>query len=226
MKKVVYIIIGCALSIALLLSVVEYVTFDYNHYEEQFEKNQKYIEQYINIEETNLDDIVHRLLGYLNNEYEDLNIETKVNNERRVVFSQREIKHMEDVLFLFNLGRFVRNTSVVLLVILLVYVIKYDQKWKKRLSNTLGYTLLANIILFGLLAIAMRIDFTKYFNYFHYIFFTNDLWILNPNKEILVQILPEAFFYATAVKIGLIYFALLVVMWLISMISKIKSFKI
>ena len=45
-----------------------------------------------------------------------------------------------------------------------------------------------------LLFILIQIDFNKYFTHFHEIFFNNDLWLLNPETDVLIQMLPLEFF--------------------------------
>lgn len=37
-------------------------------------------------------------------------------------------------------------------------------------------------------------DFTRAFTWFHEILFANDLWILNPATDLMIRMLPEAFF--------------------------------
>ena len=53
-------------------------------------------------------------------------------------------------------------------------------------------------------------DFSKYFVVFHQIFFDNDLWILNPATDLLINIVPEPFFMDTAIRIGLLFAAMTV----------------
>ena len=48
-------------------------------------------------------------------------------------------------------------------------------------------------------------DFTRYFTIFHQIFFDNDLWILDPRTDLLINIVPEPFFVDTAARIGLLF---------------------
>ena len=48
-------------------------------------------------------------------------------------------------------------------------------------------------------------DFTKYFVIFHHIFFNNDLWMLNPDTDLLINIVPEPFFMDTAARIAMTY---------------------
>ena len=40
---------------------------------------------------------------------------------------------------------------------------------------------------------------------FHHLFFDNDLWILDPAKDNLINLLPEGFFSDTAFRIGEIF---------------------
>ena len=39
----------------------------------------------------------------------------------------------------------------------------------------------------------ISMDFTKYFTYFHLIFFDNMDWYLNPKTDLLINIVPEVF---------------------------------
>lgn len=48
-------------------------------------------------------------------------------------------------------------------------------------------------------------DFTKYFVIFHHIFFNNDLWLLDPATDLLINIVPEPFFVDTASYIALVF---------------------
>ena len=59
-------------------------------------------------------------------------------------------------------------------------------------------------------------DFSKYFIVFHHIFFDNDLWILDPSVDMLINIVPEGFFRDTAARIIITYGILAVSVLLIS----------
>lgn len=54
-------------------------------------------------------------------------------------------------------------------------------------------------------------DFSKYFVVFHKIFFSNDLWILDPRTDMLINIVPEGFFFDTAARIALVFAVIVVV---------------
>ena len=53
-------------------------------------------------------------------------------------------------------------------------------------------------VVFGII---ISTNFSKYFVVFHHIFFDNDLWILDPSVDMLINIVPEGFFRDTAARI-------------------------
>jgi len=213
-KKLVYFSLGIFLSLFLLLSAIEFVSFNTNHYLQQYEKNN--ISARVKIDESNLKYVTDSIVLYLRDDLESLNIEALWDNEKRAVFSEREIEHMKDVKNLFVLGRRVRRISLLAILCIVIGIVKLDKDWRKNLSKVLVYAGVSNYALLLGLYICMRYDFSKYFDYFHLLFFSNDLWILDPSKEILVQILPETFFYSTAVKIALTFFIPLTILGLSS----------
>ena len=63
----------------------------------------------------------------------------------------------------------------------------------------------------GILAVAASIDFNGCFIVFHELFFNNDLWILDPAEDLIINILVEPFFADMALKIALYCAAVLAV---------------
>lgn len=107
-------------------------------------------------------------------------------------FNATEKLHMRDVLELFNLLRTVRNILVPVMLLVLGVGL-WLARGKHLLSASLmGLGLLAlPFVVFGVWAV---VDFTSAFEAFHRVLFTNELWILNPDTDLLIQILPERFF--------------------------------
>ena len=54
-------------------------------------------------------------------------------------------------------------------------------------------------------------DFSKYFIVFHKIFFNNDLWVLDPRTDMLINIVPEGFFFDTAARIAMVFAGIVMV---------------
>jgi len=64
------------------------------------------------------------------------------------------------------------------------------------------------------LALLAAMDFTKYFTYFHLLFFNNNDWMLDPDTDLLINIVPEGFFRDTAVSIAALFLAVSFLLWL------------
>ncbi len=136
--------------------------------------------------------------------------------EEKEVFNDKEKDHMVDVKLLFVLGKQLRlYAAVAILAIFALLLILKRRRGLRMLCNSI---LLAILIFLGLAAAAtlyFTIDFNGAFTLFHLLFFTNDLWILNPATDVLINIVPLEFFMACAQRIvtffGIALLALMVI---------------
>jgi aspartyl/glutamyl-tRNA(Asn/Gln) amidotransferase C subunit len=196
---------------ALLLTSLDVVAFNLNHYKKSFVKYG--IAEMTGMNDENLECIIEDVLKYLKDDREELDTRAIIKGKEEEVFGDRERLHMVDVKRLFARGKVLRNVSFMLIIIMALFFVKKDGHWKELVSNVLLYISAINI-LFLFILLLMKVNFDKYFTYFHVIFFNNDLWELNPNTDILVQMLPENFFYDTAVKAVFYFMISLVVLGL------------
>ena len=204
LKVLVYLVMGILLSIVLLLSATELVSFNMNHYLTEFQRHG--VPETTGMDMENLEYTVRDMHQYLRGDDRHLlDTEAYFGDELRPVYGEREIHHMVDVRDLFVAGKNIRNFSALAFIILMVLMVFQDPLWKKNIWNLLFFTMIGNILFFGLLAILMYVDFNRYFVIFHLIFFDNDLWLLNPQTDTLIQMVPQPFFYNTAYKITGIY---------------------
>ena len=117
-------------------------------------------------------------------------------------FNEREVLHMRDVQTLFRYERIAKYIFGIISIIIMGYF--GYRKENALLGKTLSLGLFANhVVLLALILLIISSDFNKYFTIFHQIFFSNDLWLLNPETDLLIQMLPEQFFIGMAMKIGL-----------------------
>ena len=197
----------CAFSlmIVFLITSVEAVAYWTPHYYEN-EYTRYQVADDVHMEMDDLLYVTDEMMAYLRGSRDDLNIDTVVDGMPREFFNAREKAHMADVRNLFlgglalrRLCLFLAAASVALLALL-----------KIPLKHLLPRMLCAGTVLFlgvtALLAGIISTDFTKYFIIFHKIFFTNDLWQLDPRTDLLINIVPEPFFMDTAARIGITFF--------------------
>ena len=121
-------------------------------------------------------------------------------------FNAREIQHMEDCRRLFDLLRTLRLSLAVAAALLVLLSLILE--WKEKPARTVGLSplwigsliLIVPLAIFGVWA---AIDFNSAFNFFHRLLFTNDLWLLNPETDLLIRICPSSMFAGMGLRIAL-----------------------
>ncbi|SHI90109.1 TIGR01906 family membrane protein [Lutispora thermophila] len=221
-KNVFYIIISLILSLLLLLTATEIVVFDMDYYKNQYKKNN--IPATVGVEEKDLMESTEKLLDYLKDKRGNLDFKTKINGEEKEFFSERDKLHMIDVKHLFVAGRKIRNGIFIFFLILAAFFI--SKKIRCDFGKYFLVSSIVGIMPFGILVILMKIDFYKYFTMFHEIFFSNDLWLLDPKVDRLANIFPEIFFYDTAIKIIIYYLTVQFVLFILGLIIMLKKRKL
>ncbi len=200
----------CLMIIFLITSVEAVVYWTPGYFEKEYEKYQ--VPETVHMEMDDLLEVTDEMMAYLRGEREDLHIMTTVDGQAREFFNDREIAHMEDVQGLFlgaiTLRRILLATAV--LCVILMAVLKADLK--KLLPKCLCMGSGLFFLLAAGLGILISTDFTKYFIIFHKIFFRNDLWILDPSTDLLINIVPEPFFSDTALRIGITFGGMVVLL--------------
>ncbi|SHH79169.1 integral membrane protein TIGR01906 [Caloranaerobacter azorensis DSM 13643] len=188
------------LPIAMLLINLEVAAFDISFFKSKYEEYN--IEDVTGISEENLMLITEKLLDYLKGKRENIIIFTEVGDKIEQVFEERELLHLKDVRELFRKGYIIKDLTLLLSIVSLIYIFYKD---RIKLKKILIVTSLIQLILMGLLYILIYSDFYKYFTYFHKILFSNDLWLLNPKTDILIQMYPLEFFSSITYRIFVLF---------------------
>lgn len=194
------------LMIILLITSVEAVTYwTPGYYEKEYAKYN--VTADVDMEMDDLLDVTHEMMSYLRGGRPDLHVTTTVGGQQREFFNEREIAHMEDVRGLFLAALSLRTACLILAAVCIVLLFLMKGQAKTIFPKTLciGTALFFAVVI--LLAAIISTDFTKYFVIFHEIFFSNDLWMLDPSTDLLINIVPEPFFVDTAARIAITYAA-------------------
>lgn len=197
-------IFSFALMAVLLITSIEAVTYwTPGYYEKEYTKYQ--VLEAVDMEMDDLLEVTDEMMAYLRGDRKDLHVPTIVAGQPREFFNEREIAHMEDVRGLFLAAITIRRICFLVMAACAALLIVLKADTKRILPRMIcGGTVLFFTIL-ALLAGIISTDFSKYFIIFHKIFFTNDLWILDPATDLLINIVPEPFFVDTAVRIAVTY---------------------
>lgn len=220
-RKILWFITSAAFVIMLILLLlftdVQLMAFDRSYFNQQYDKYQ--IPQSIGISSQELMSATDNLLNYIDGKREDLDFQKTIKGVQQEFFSERDKLHMIDVKNLFIQGKQIRNIALVYCLIFIALFCYKAHNKRRRFSKLMIYTFVLGIIPIILLAILMNIDFYKYFTIFHEIFFDNDLWQLEPAKDRLINMYPEAFFSDIAFKIVFYYIGELILLLILGIIG-------
>ncbi len=184
------------LLIAIFLTCIQIVAFDVSFYEKEYEKLA--VDQTIGTSLEELEVVTATFLDYLSDKRDDLNVEIMIDGYYQPFFNQKEIDHMVDVKLLYLNAMMVRNILLVGGILIMFFSFKRNKNlyWQSFKIAIIGLGLIVGfLILFAL------IDFNTFWTTFHLMFFSNDLWILNPAVDRLIMLVPLEFFYDMVFKI-------------------------
>lgn len=205
---------GIALMIVLFITSIEAVAYwTPGYYEKEYTKYN--VLEAVDMEMGDLLEVTEEMMAFLRGNREDLHVPTIVGGEPREFFNEREIAHMEDVQGLFLAAISIRRWCLALIAacIAALFFLKADVKRVLPRTVCAGTALFFSVL--AVLAGIISTNFSKYFVVFHHIFFDNDLWILDPATDLLINIVPEPFFQDTALRIGITYGLAVAVVFLV-----------
>lgn len=172
--------------------------------------------------EMSLDDAVHvteDMLDYCIGRIDTLDdTEATIDGVTAPFFTDREKAHLADCRGLFMAGMRARVIALFILIVFSIYIYMHNGKEKTLRIMARGYlqSFAAVIIAGAVIALLALKDFTFVFTEFHHLFFDNDLWILYPDKDNLINIMQEDVFADAAMWIGCIFATVSVILALIS----------
>jgi hypothetical protein len=184
--------------------------------------------------------VTDALLVYLEDADEEkvselMYVSAVVHGELRQVFNEKEIAHMVDVRALYQKGLMIWFACIKFLIagaaVLAVSLLRNRRAVEDRaevdesgvavyaLKNSLrkalhGFWIGNGLVLTGLVLLAVYIlsDFYGFWTAMHEMLFTNDLWLLDPREDIMIQIMQGDLFESMVLRmvsrIGLVWGAI------------------
>jgi len=119
------------------------------------------------------------------------------------LFSDRELTHMVDVQLLMQ--RIFGAWTIALIALVasaLLIVVSETSSGGLALARAGAIGGAVAVVIIGVTALASLVDFSALFTQFHFLSFSNDLWMLDPQRDHLIQLFPLGFFYDAALRIA------------------------
>ena len=184
-------------SVSLILLILYFSialpTFTMPFYNFAYNKNGTH--ELIGISNFDLERVTRLLMDYMRGSTDSLDIIVQIHGVSRPFFSDIEIAHMIDVAYLFQIGFIIRNIALLLFLATFLCNFLYERGPAfKVYAKTYLISQAVLLVLGGALTAVILSNFERSFIIFHEIFFFNDLWILDPSVDLLINIVPQQFF--------------------------------
>jgi len=172
------IVIVLLLPLAIVLTVFQFIAFDKNWYEKEFEK----LGVYGSLGQEKVLGEMNNVLDYFHGSAElDANFYTK-----------KEMLHLADARELLVRVKWANITIIIILAILGMFIVK--KKGLKEFFKNIFLSGFVSLVSFILIILISALMFDTLFYLFHKISFSNDFWLLDPEREFLVVIFPQELF--------------------------------
>lgn len=199
----IFIILDVLLFFSLLFSSVQVVVYSETFFRWHYVQHD--IEEETGMNLDSLMEVTDMMMRYLIDDLDSLDMTAQIDGQEQEVFGEREKLHMVDVKNLFLAAKGIRDYgSMLVLIFVLVGIFRLRRilsSWLCQLKLFFIASASIALVLGGLFIS----NFTKYFTIFHEIFFHNDLWLLDPRTDILINMVPEIFFFQTVLLILLVF---------------------
>jgi integral membrane protein (TIGR01906 family) len=143
------------------------------------------------------------LIAYFNSSDPAVRIRVEVDGQDEQLFSPREVRHLEDVKDLLAVTFFAQELALgyVLIYVVGVFVWSAEGSLRSLATQALAGCVIAVAVL-AVVGILAASGFESSWEGFHEVFFTNDLWQLDPDTDRLIQMFPEEFWFRAVLFVG------------------------
>lgn len=189
MKKLLIVILAIIIPLISIISSFVLISRTPDFYTKEFTKLKVVDTIGLSVTEAEIGGMI---ADYINGKTDKFEMKAEINGEEKNIFNEKEQTHMIDVKRLIDFATIL--LVILYFIIILVYysVIIFKEKQLLRMAfkgSVIFYGVI--LVLFGLISL---IDFNKGFTVFHELFFKNNLWILDPSKDVLLMLMPLQFF--------------------------------
>ncbi len=192
LKKVLGTSFFLSIFLILLSTSILFNSFNLKFYEKQFNRLQ--LENELKISQSDYLNATNDLFQYINGKRAEITVRAIIDGVEQDVFNDKEKAHMVDVRNLFQSLK--RLTIILLTIIFGILLIVYIRLKREtiRLVSTYRYALFIFLGGLSIVGILMITQFNLFWDLFHRILFSNDLWLLDPNTDFMIRMFPLELF--------------------------------
>ena len=204
-----------SLIIVLLVVSIDVNCFDKSFFHSEYEKLETGVS--IGMTQKDLNKATDILLDYLKDRRNNVDVMITLKGNEQPAFNSKEVAHMSDVKKLYQFAINLRNICLVLFLGSTAYLIFRLKKGALTLLS-IDYMKAASVfaVIFAFLGLWAYFDFDAFWTLFHELAFRNDLWLLNPATDLMINMFPAPFFSALVFRIIAMFAGSFIVLFLLS----------
>lgn len=150
----------------------------------------------LGISRDELHQVTEKMISYVKGYGNSLDVTVTINGNTMQFFNERDKQHLADIMNMIKQGKIAFASGVLCITGALSLLIG-KRKWR-LLCMVYLFSLCIILGAFLLVGAWILIDLQGCINAFHRAFFNNDRWILNPAKDKLILLFPQALFRDSA----------------------------
>lgn len=191
MKKLMLIVMHMSIMITFFLLSIRFIGLEMHFFRWFYAQNNTALELGLSYQDLML--ATQQLLDYMLDRSDTIQVMVNVNNVMVPMFNQREIDHMIDVLHLVRIMRiFMASTFV--LTLITWWSLRHTRNISNIILSSYNTALAFMVGFIGAIGVFAITDFESFWIMFHEVLFTNDLWLLNPQTDRMINMVPLNFF--------------------------------
>ena len=185
-------------------------------------KNESFSNLPFTLSDFDLKNLSRELMLYISGKLPFLETSVTIDGTVTEFYSVKSKIHMADVRNLIINFRNVSFISIAICIYSLFKIQKMDDAINKLKSSYLKTIVFVGILLVSLVIFASN-NFDLFFIKFHETLFTNDLWLLDPDVDYIICLLPEKIFMTYGLRIAIAMIIALALPYLcLQILSKIQ----
>ncbi len=212
---VAFVLIVVAIPLLIVSTTVQIYAHSADLYKAGFEKY--HISERTGISNSQLGDVAKQMVDYFSGASQTPQLTVARNGGQFPLYNEKELIHMKDVRDIVQLFTVLMVVSLLLFIGLGLFL--YFKNGLPRLLKGIKIGAIVTFVLTMVLIVWALIDFDGLFLLFHYISFSNNLWILDPSKDYLIMMFPEGFFNDAAILIVSTILGAAVIIWIAAFLA-------
>ncbi len=204
LKKILYFCLGLMGFISLLCSIAASSVTNENLMKQGFLQYAQ--TSHLNVPASRYGDYAKAIAQYLDGKAGAVQVKNAESDAMENAFSDKENAHLADVRGIVNALKIIRWAGGGFVIGLLAWLyFKNKMQPAQFFSDAMrGFALSALLLLFAATALAIwgAVNFDGLFVTLHKVLFNNNLWLLNPNADLLMALMPLSFFIWYAGEMG------------------------